>query len=288
MSGIAAYSTLHAAGADNQASWQAVSAGRSGLRPNALAWCSLPTWLGEVAAANDARLPAGLEAWDCRTHRLAWLALQSAELRQAAKRLVEHYGASRIGVILGTSTAGIRSTEMAYREWRAHEQWPAGFDYRHTHALDALCRFSATVLGLQGPMLTVSTACSSSAKAFVMAQRWIDCGLIDAALVGGVDSLCESTLHGFNALQIAAISSPLQIIINVFPVFLLVGLQLIPVAGPRMNLESGSVVKRIGSVLVGYLRVVARVAVAESFREDLIPDHAFTPLRSDVGLGDGG
>ena len=51
-------------------------------------------------------------------------------------------------------------------------------------------------------MVTISTACSSSAKVFVMAQRWMDCGLIDAAVVGGVDSLCLSTLHGFNALQL--------------------------------------------------------------------------------------
>ncbi len=202
MPGIAAYSTLHAAGADNLASWQAVSTGRTGLAPNALPWCSLPTWLGEVDAVNDLRLPAELEAWDCRTHRLAWLALQSAELRQAAGRLVERHGASRIGVILGTSTAGIRSTEIAYAHWQAHGQWPARFDYRRTHSLDALCRFSAGLLGLQGPMLTISTACSSSAKVFVMAQRWIECGLIDAALVGGVDSLCLSTLQGFNALQL--------------------------------------------------------------------------------------
>jgi 3-oxoacyl-[acyl-carrier-protein] synthase-1 len=200
--GIAAYSTLHAAGADNLASWQAISTGRTGLKPNALPWCNLPTWVGEVSAVNDLRLPAELETWDCRTHRLAWLALQSADLQQATARLVERYGASRIGVILGTSTAGIRSTEIAYGHWHAHGQWPAQFDYRRTHSLDALCRFSADVLGLRGPMLTISTACSSSAKVFVMAQRWIACGLIDAALVGGVDSLCLSTLHGFNALQL--------------------------------------------------------------------------------------
>lgn len=202
MPGIAAYSTLHAAGADNHASWQAISTGRTGLKRNALPWCSLPTWLGEVPQVNDLRLPDELEAWDCRTHRLAWLALRSTDLQQATGRLVERYGASRIGVILGTSTAGIRSTEIAYAHWHAHGQWPAHFDYRRTHSLDALCRFSAGLLGLQGPMLTISTACSSSAKVFVMAQRWIDCGLIDAALVGGVDSLCLSTLQGFNGLQL--------------------------------------------------------------------------------------
>jgi 3-oxoacyl-[acyl-carrier-protein] synthase-1 len=51
-------------------------------------------------------------------------------------------------------------------------------------------------------MATVSTACSSSAKVFLLAQRWIAAGVIDAAVVGGVDSLCLSTLHGFHALQL--------------------------------------------------------------------------------------
>ena len=200
--GITAFSTLHAAGLDNAASWQAISAGRSGLRPNALSWCELPCWLGEVAGVDDAPLPAELGAWECRTHRLAWMALQRNQFRAAVLAAISRHGAHRVGILLGSSTAGIRSTEIAYQRRLADERWPAEFDYRRTHALDALCRFSAEVLGTRGPMVTISTACSSSAKVFVMAQRWVDCGLIDAAVVGGVDSLCMSTLHGFDSLQL--------------------------------------------------------------------------------------
>jgi 3-oxoacyl-[acyl-carrier-protein] synthase-1 len=202
VSGIAAYTTLHAAGVDNDESWQAVLTGRSGLRPNTLPWCDLPTWIGEVVATDDTPLPAELKAWDCRTHRLARAALQRNQFPKAVSSVVERYGASRVGLILGSSTAGIRSTEIAYKEWRGNAHWPEDFEYRRTHSLDALCRFTARLLGLQGPMVTISTACSSSAKVFTMAQRWIDCGLIDAAVVGGVDSLCLTTLLGFNALQL--------------------------------------------------------------------------------------
>jgi 3-oxoacyl-[acyl-carrier-protein] synthase-1 len=202
VSGIAAYSTLHAAGVDNHESWQAILTGRSGLRPNPLPWCDLPTWIGEVVAAEDTSLPADLKAWDCRTHRLAWAALQRNRFPEAVSRVVGRYGASRIGLVLGSSTAGIRSTEIAYKEWRSHANWPEDFEYRRTHSWDALCRFTAALLGLRGPMVTISTACSSSAKVFTMAQRWIDCDLIDAAVVGGVDSLCLTTLLGFNALQL--------------------------------------------------------------------------------------
>jgi 3-oxoacyl-[acyl-carrier-protein] synthase I len=105
-------------------------------------------------------------------------------------------------VILGTSTSGIRATEVAYAQRHDTGAWPADFHYRHTHAADALARFCAEVLGLEGPIAVITTACSSSAKVFLTAQRWIDAGVIDAAVVGGADSLCLSTLQGFNALQL--------------------------------------------------------------------------------------
>jgi 3-oxoacyl-[acyl-carrier-protein] synthase-1 len=155
-----------------------------------------------VPGVEDPALSAHLGAWDCRSHRLAWLALQDAPFRGALTAAMGRHGAHRVGLVLGTSTSGIRSTESAYAHRLEIGRWPEAFDYRKTHAVDALCRFSAQVLGLQGPMAVISTACSSSAKVFLTAQRWIDAGLIDAAVVGGADSLCLSTLHGFDALQL--------------------------------------------------------------------------------------
>jgi 3-oxoacyl-[acyl-carrier-protein] synthase-1 len=200
--GLTASTVVHAAGHGTAALWDAVAQGRTGLRPNDLGWCDLPCWIGAVPGVEDAALPASLSAWDCRNHRLAWLALQDGAFRRAVAGAIARHGAHRIGLLLGTSTSGIRSTEMAYAERREAGRWPDNFDYRRGHAVEALCRFGAEVLDLQGPMVVVSTACSSSAKVFVTAQRWIDRGLIDAAVVGGVDSLCLSTLHGFNSLQL--------------------------------------------------------------------------------------
>ncbi len=202
MLGIAGYSTVHAAGADNADSWRAIAEGRSGLKVNALPWCDLPCWVGEVLGVDEVALPGELLAWDCRTHRLAWMAMQCNGFQQAVSAALSSYGAHRVGLVLGSSTSGIRSTEVAYARRRDTGRWPDGFDYRRSHSLDALCRFSAQVLGLEGPMVAVSTACSSSAKVFLTAQRWVACGLIDAAVVGGVDSLCLTTLHGFDSLQL--------------------------------------------------------------------------------------
>ena len=200
--GVLASAVVHAAGHGSAALWDAVAQGRTGLRPNPLGWCDLPCWIGAVPGVDDTVLPAALQPWDCRNHRLAWLALQDTAFRRALDGVIAQHGAQRIGLVLGTSTSGMRSTELAYAQRRASGQWPDDFRYRGSHALDALCRFSAEVLGLQGPLATVSTACSSSAKVFLTAQRWISAGLIDAAVVGGVDSLCLSTLHGFAALQL--------------------------------------------------------------------------------------
>ena len=200
--GISATTVVHPAGHGTPALWEAASHGRTGLRPNDLPWCDLPCWIGAVPGVDDASLAAHLGAWDCRSHRLVWLALQGAAFRRAVGAAIGAHGAHRIGVVLGTSTSGIQSTETAYALRRETGHWPAGFDYRRTHSVDAVCRFTAEALGLLGPMAAISTACSSSAKVFLTAQRWIDAGLIDAAVVGGADSLCLSTLHGFDSLQL--------------------------------------------------------------------------------------
>jgi 3-oxoacyl-[acyl-carrier-protein] synthase-1 len=200
--GILANTVVHAAGHGSAALWAAASSGRTGLRPNDLSWCDLQCWIGAVPGVEDAGLPASLRRWDCRNHRLAWLALQDAGFRRALRAAIADHGAHRVGLVLGTSTSGMGTTEAAYARRRQSGAWPSDFDYRGSHALDALCRCSAEMLGLQGPMTTLSTACSSSAKVFLVAQRWIAAGLIDIAVVGGVDSLCLTTLHGFDGLQL--------------------------------------------------------------------------------------
>jgi 3-oxoacyl-[acyl-carrier-protein] synthase-1 len=199
---VSASTVVHPSGHGSTALWDAVALARSGLRQNHLDWCDLPCWLGAVPDVDDARLPSHLTGWDCRNHRLAWLALQDAAFRSAVALAVSRHGSHRVGLVLGTSTSGTRQTEIAYAQRHASGQWPANYNYRRSHSVDALCRFTAEVLKLQGPMNMVSTACSSSAKVFLMAQRWINAGLVDAAVVGGVDSLCLSTLQGFDSLQL--------------------------------------------------------------------------------------
>ena len=199
---LSAATVVHPSGFSSSSLWDSVVQGRSGLKRNNLGWCDLTCWLGAIPGLDDVRLPSDLNAWECRNHRLAWLALQDTFFRRTVATAVARHGSHRIGLVLGTSTSGTRQTEIAYSRRHETGEWPEDFNYRRSHSADTLCRFTAEVLGLQGPMSVISTACSSSAKVFLTAQRWINAGLIDAAIVGGVDSLCLSTLHGFDALQL--------------------------------------------------------------------------------------
>ena len=202
MLGVIATTIVHPAGHGSHALWHAVSRGESALRTGGSGWCDLPCWLGAVPGVDIDADFTKLERWDCRNIRLASLALRDRAFGDAVKGAAAVHGAARVGLVLGTSTSGIRSTEAAYAARRRDGRWPEAFDYRRQHSLDALCRYTAGVLGLEGPMTTISTACSSSAKVFLTAQRWIEAGIVDAAVVGGVDSLCLSTIHGFDSLQL--------------------------------------------------------------------------------------
>lgn len=199
--GVPAVTVVHPSGCDVQALWKALATNTTGLSRNELEWCDLPCWIGTVPGADEG-LPNALQQWDSRAHRLVWLALQDASFRSAIDGAIGRYGAHRVGIFIGTSTSGIRSTEEAYGVRRSSGQWPPAFCYRHTHSADSLGRFAAEILHILGPVAAVTTACSSSAKVFLAAQRFIRAGLIDAAVVGGSDSLCLSTLHGFASLQL--------------------------------------------------------------------------------------
>lgn len=202
---ITAFTTTHAAGVGNAATWRALREGTSGLAPNDLDWADLACWIGRVRAAEDHALPDGYADYDCRNNRLALLGLEQDNFMGSVASARQRYGAQRIGVFLGTSTSGILSTELAYRRRDpVTGNLPADYRYVTTHNLDATTEFVRLQLALEGPAMTISTACSSSAKVFALAERFIRLGWIDAAVVGGVDSLCLTTLYGFNSLQLVS------------------------------------------------------------------------------------
>jgi 3-oxoacyl-[acyl-carrier-protein] synthase I len=200
---ITHYTLTNALGRGKSASLEALQNNRSGLQPCDLDGVDLQTWIGRVPDLESLPLPEIWQAYDCRNNRLALLGLQQDDFMQTVDAAKARYGAERIGVFIGTSTSGIASTEIAYRE-RRDDRLPANFIPATTHNIASPCQFVRLALGLNGPALAISTACSSSAKVFAAADRHIKSGLCDAAVVGGIDSLCLTTLYGFNSLDLVS------------------------------------------------------------------------------------
>jgi len=174
---------------------------RTGLAPCAFDTVDLATFIGEVAGVDAVQLPARLAEFDCRNNRLALLGLTQDGFAEAVRTAIAKYGAQRIGVFLGTSTSGILQTELAYRRRDpVTGSLPTDFIYRTTHSTFSVADFTRHYFGLTGPAVVVSSACSSSAKVYGSARRMMAAGLIDAAVVGGVDSLCLTTMYGFSSL----------------------------------------------------------------------------------------
>jgi 3-oxoacyl-[acyl-carrier-protein] synthase-1 len=202
---ISRYSIVNCLGAGTQAVFDALCEKRSGLAHCDFEDAKLDTWVGRVAGLESARVRPDFGAYDCRNNRLAQLALELDEFAGAVAAARERYGAARVGVFVGTSTSGILETELAYRRRDPRTgALPPDFRYAETHNTYSLGDFVRRYLGLEGPAFVVSQACSSTAKVFGNAARMIAAGVCDAAVVGGVDSLCLTTLCGFNSLELTS------------------------------------------------------------------------------------
>jgi len=201
---ITAHSVACAAGVGVAALEASLRERRSGLRPNDFTEAPLATWIGRVPGIEGAPLPIHLAEWECRNNRLAWLALQSDGFLAHALSARDRYGAGRIALVLGTSTSSIGATEEAYRRLEPDGSYPEDLRRPIVHTPHSLGDFVRAALGLEGIAVTVGTACSSSAKVFAQAERLMRLGLADAAIVGGVDSLCGSVLFGFNSLELVS------------------------------------------------------------------------------------
>jgi 3-oxoacyl-[acyl-carrier-protein] synthase-1 len=149
-----------------------------------------PAVVGQVTA----KLPEiDSPFYACRNNQLLLAAL--SQIKPTVDSMIAKFGCHRVGVVLGTSTSGVRNTELALAGALSKP-----FHYKQQQ-MGAGADFLAAYLGLTAPAYTISTACSSSGKAFASARRLINLGVCDAVIVGGADSLCGLTLHGFAALE---------------------------------------------------------------------------------------
>jgi 3-oxoacyl-[acyl-carrier-protein] synthase-1 len=200
---ISHFTMVSSLGAGVEATLAALLTGRSALRAQTYAG-GLETCVGKVDGLDTAPLPESLARFDCRNNRLAALALAQDGFLDAIEALRDKYGPDRIGTFLGTSTSGIEHSEEAYRRRDASGRLPADFRYAEAHNTFSLGKFVARVSNLGGPAMVASAACATTAKVFGNAARMIAAGFCDAAIVGGADTLCATTIYGFHSLGLVS------------------------------------------------------------------------------------
>jgi 3-oxoacyl-[acyl-carrier-protein] synthase-1 len=190
---ISAFGMVNALGNSlEQIAAQLTSGQAPGMQPRE-GWLqqSKTCWLGEVPGELP-KVPVALAAHDTRNNQLLLAAL--AQIRPAVDDAIARFGRERVAVVLGTSTSGVDEGD------RQVDGGLPGYDYRMQELGDP-SRFLAHYLELDGPAYTISTACSSSARALISGQRLIEAGLVDVALVGGADSLSRMPINGFASLD---------------------------------------------------------------------------------------
>jgi 3-oxoacyl-[acyl-carrier-protein] synthase-1 len=144
-------------------------------------------------------VPQALEATrDNRNNRL--LLAAALEIEPEIRQAIAQFGNARVGVIIGTSTTGIEEATQGIASYRRDGAWPSHYRYAHQE-LGASAAFLAEWLGLAGPCYGISTACTSSARALLSAQRLLRMGVCDAVLCGGADTLSGLPINGFHALE---------------------------------------------------------------------------------------
>ncbi len=195
---ITAYSLCNGLGQTTEEVVCTLAASRTGLGPPPFEM-PFETVCGLVPG-DLPPLPARLSAYDVRQARIALLTLEPMRDPVAAAR--RRWGADRLAIVMSTSTGGIAVSEEAYDAYKRDGRLPEGYEYERQHTFFAFAELLRGETGARGPAYVVSTACSSSTKALASALRLVAADLADAVLVGGVDSICRTTLHGFAGLGV--------------------------------------------------------------------------------------
>jgi 3-oxoacyl-[acyl-carrier-protein] synthase-1 len=123
-----------------------------------------------------------------------------AQIEPAFHALARGIPAHRIAVILGTSTTGMGESETAVQHHHQRGHFPEGFHYSQQE-LGSPSRTLAEYIGCTGPVYSISTACTSSARALISGARLLAAGFVDLVIAGGVDTLTRFTIAGFSSLE---------------------------------------------------------------------------------------
>jgi 3-oxoacyl-[acyl-carrier-protein] synthase-1 len=164
-----------------------------------------------ICGVVNSTLPQiNLPQYDIRANRLLLAVVE--QLKESIARLKKEYPLDRLGIVLGSSNTGIEEAQNNINHWLAEGVCPKDFDISHLE-LGSPSAFLQDLCGFRGPAYTVSTACSSAAKAISSGKKLLQYEICDGVLVGGVDALCSLATNGFFALEALSttLTNPLSI-----------------------------------------------------------------------------
>ncbi len=142
-------------------------------------------------------IPKHLKEFDCRNNQV--MLQVCLQILPSIQKTIDKHDADRVAVVLGTSTSGIDNAEHAMKTKDKTGGFPSSFNYKQQETA-GISEFVQSYFNLKNVAYTISTACSSSGKALISADRLLKQNICDAVIVGGCDTLCELTLNGFDCL----------------------------------------------------------------------------------------
>ena len=156
---------------------------------------------GSYFGQIKAKLPRLDEYPEHKSRNSAVLAFLADSIKDSINELKQKYSKDRIAIILGTSTSGLDETENELKKFMQTGVPSRDFYYKSQEFGDP-SMFLADYLEIDGPAYTISTACSSSARALICGKRMLESGLVDAVIAGGADTLCKVPINGFNSMEV--------------------------------------------------------------------------------------
>lgn len=155
-----------------------------------------------TAKIDDSKLNSSGGRFDMRIIRIENYAI--SQLDQEINLIKNKYSPDRIAVCTGSCDNGTEFSFWGHKEFLEKGNFPQNYNLEMQSA-DYVSTFIKEKYNLQGPAVTFSTACSSSAGAIVKTSELLQAGLADAVIAGGVDIVSDTVLLGFNSLE--AVSS---------------------------------------------------------------------------------
>lgn len=201
---ISGRSAVSALGYGKAAHLHALKTLQTGLGPCDFDDVNVPCYVGRVDGLEALDFPIAHASFDNRANRLALAAVETDGFAAQVADAVARWGADRVGLVVGTSTSGVERLEAVYRARENDGALDPSYSIRHHSDHNGVAEFLGDLLCLDGPAFTISTACSSSQKAIVDAVQMIQIGICDAVVSAGIDSLCMTSLYGFEALELVS------------------------------------------------------------------------------------